>query len=297
MPEATGTLEESKRLYHSLEERLDEALDRFVSVSDTGKGFKRAMEKISEQIASAEKMKMQMTDLALNETIVLADKVESDLEEAEKIAIGAALAAREEEWAGELEAARSSFEKMGAYLKKMKAASEEGEGMELRGASLSFRKNAKLCRERLLKLEEIFASKKHSVYSELRTAKKRVQKLKEEVGAALEGIAKKRLRRKTEETIGEIADFFRKGGAGRIVIDHKHLTLTSKGRHHRMPFTQSVKFALEEMLPIEASPTRLGKGVLILGSYESDGSDTVLRLGERMVAGDTVIYKEKTYRL
>lgn len=297
MPEATGTLAESQRIYASLEGKLDAAFDRFFSVSEGSKDYSRAMEKITSQIDSAEKIRQQMTDLALNETVVLAEKIEGELEEAERLAAGAALAMREEEWAGEIEAAKAIFERMGAHLRKMRTAAEEGEGMELRGANLSFRKNAKLCEKRLAALEEMFASKKHSVFSEVKSAKRRVQKLKSEVGAAFEGLSRKRLRKKTEETKGEIADFFRKGGKGRIVVDHKHLTLTANGHHHRMPFTQSVKFALEELLPIEASPVKLGKGALILGSYESDGKETVLRIGERVVAGDTVIYKEKTYRL
>ncbi len=297
MPEATGTIEGCQRIYSDLEGQLELAFEQFIGAEEKGKEYFFAIERIEGQLASAERISQENSDLALNETVVLADKVEMELASAEKLAAGAALFRREEEWSGHLEDTRTAFENMAACIRKMKAASEEGEATELRGAALSFKRHARLCRKKLEGLQAIFSDTKHPVYSQLRTARKRVKGLRSQVGKAFEGLSRKRLRRKTEETREEIAAFLKKSGSGRIIVDHKHLTLKSGSQSVRIPFTQAVKFALEEIVPIEASLTRLSRGALLLGSYESAAGGAVMRIGERALAGDTIIYREKAYRL
>jgi hypothetical protein len=94
----------------------------------------------------------------------------------------------------------------------------------------------------------------------------------------------------------EIADFMKKAASGKIFVDHKHLTLSSNSHFIRIPLTQSVRFALEEMLPIGDSLAKIGK-VTISGRYEADGGGVALEIGERALAGDSIIYRAKKCRL
>ncbi len=296
MSVATGSVEMCEKAYLDLERELDCALELFVATVEDGHAFHEAMGKVQQQLAHAEKLHDAQNDLELNETVVLADKIEGDLHVVERLTKGAVLSSGEEKIAETLESTRGALERMGTYLKKMKSASGEGEHMEVRSAIISFRKHAKACQQKIGGLHLLMAPKKHHIYSQVNAAKKRVQKLKSGVGAAFENLARKRLKKKTNETKLEIADFMKKAGSGKIFVDHKHLTLSSNSNFIRIPLTQSVRFALEEMAPIGDSLARIGK-VTVSGKYETDGQGVLLRIGERALAGDSIIYREKTCRL
>ncbi|VVC01432.1 Uncharacterised protein [uncultured archaeon] len=65
----------------------------------------------------------------------------------------------------------------------------------------------------------------------------------------------------------------------------------------RISLTQPVWFSLEELAPVSESLSKLGKNTLLFGSYEKGAKGTTLRLGERTVDGDTVVFKERAFRI
>ena len=298
MPAATGSLEACEEAYSTLEKEVDFVLEQFIAAADSGPDFYRAMERVEEQTALARKLLATKTDLELNETTVIAEKIDGELALAERLACGAALAEAQEEWAGEFECAKNSLDSMRLQLRKMKSASGEGETLEARSALLSFRREAASCRGRLSRLKGVLSSRKHSAYSQVRAARQKVRRLKSEAGKAFDRIARARLRRKIAVAKTEISHFVRQFQTARLFVDHKHLTLAGGGKTERMPLTQAVRFALEEIAPVQESLAKLGRnGTVLLGTYERDGYGELLRIGERSVAGDTIIYREKTYRL
>ncbi len=297
MPVATGSVDACESEYAAIERELETSLDSFLSQTIAAHDFFRAMEKIHGQLELAEKMQNARTDLELNETAVIADNLEEELHVAERLALSAVLSETQEEWAGELEDAKRSLESLGAYLKKMKSAARESDTAELRGAMLSFKKHSKSCKTRLVKIQGLLAPKKHPIYSQVRAAKSRVKKLKANVGKVFDSLSRSRLHGQVKATKADIFDFMKKAGSGRFFVDHKHLTLSSQQHTSRVPLTQAIKFALEELMPIQKSLARLGRGALISGRYECGKDGITLRVGERSVAGDSVIYKEKTCRI
>ena len=50
------------------------------------------------------------------------------------------------------------------------------------------------------------------------------------------------------------------------------------------------------MVQIEAALSKLGKrGTMVTATYERGHGGAVLHVGERSVAGDAIVYKEKSY--
>jgi len=285
-------------LYAELDRSTDEVFDQLVGEAANGENFYSSMERVESQLAAAAKMLSSQRDLDLNETSIMADKISAELESAEKYALGAALVESEEAWATELEAAKAILEKLSGRLRKMKHADSEGEALEARSHMLSFRKDAKLCQQKLALIRGIIESRKHPAYSKLRSAKARISLLRASVGKAFDRISKARLRKRIDEAKSEILGILRRFGSARVFVDHKHLTI-SRGSHvERMPLTQSVRFALEEMAPVEKSLAKLGRnGTVLLGEYDKNNGDALLRIGERTVTGDTIIFREKTFKL
>ncbi len=298
MPAAMGAVESCQETYRKLEEEMDAVLERLVSAAESGAGFYRSMERAEEQLASAQKLLARIGDLELNETAVIAEKIEEELAAAEKCAPGAALSESQEEWAGHAEKARDCLDRLSAQMRKMRAAAEGGEPLEVRFAILAFRRDEKACRAHLGKAKAALSVKKHPVYSKLRFAKRKVQLLKLGVASALENIARGRLRKKIAEAREGIEAFLKNSASARLFVDPKHLTLVSGSHKERIPLTQSVRFALEEIAPVGKSLARLGRsGTVLVGYYEKNGNGGVLRIGERTVAGDSVIYHEQSVEL
>ena len=296
MPAATSVVKSCEQAYSQFEADMDSVLDQFISAAQSSADFENSLDKIEEQIAAAKKLLASKSDLELNETIIIAEKTEEELAAAERCAQGAALAETQEDWGAEIEHAKGTLERMSATVRKMKIASEDSEPLEVRSALMAFRRDEKAFTQRLAKLRNALTSKRHSSFGRLKNARKRVAKIKSEVGVAFETLAKRRLRRKTTEAKQAITEFVRKSADCRIFIDAKHLTMVSGRRVERVPLTQSYRFALEELAPISKSFSRLGKnGTVLVGSIERTDKGPVLRIGERSVVGDSIIYREKSY--
>lgn len=296
MPAATSKVADCEKAYAQFEAEMDTVLDQFISAAESSAEFQQSIEKVEEQIAAAKKLLSSKSDLELNETIVIAERTEAELAAAERLAQGAALADTQEDWGGEIEHAKGALERMASTVRKMKIASEESEPLEVRSSMMAFRREEKAFSQRLLKLKTALTSKKHHTFGRLKNAKKRVQMIKSEVGKAFEGLSRKRLRRKTAESKQVITEFMRKDGNGRIFIDAKHLTMISGRRVERVPLTQSFRFALEELAPVSGLFSRLGRnGTVLIGAFEKSDRGPVIRIGERSVVGDSIVYRERKY--
>jgi hypothetical protein len=297
MPVATGTIESCERICSSLEKEVDSVFDAFLAASEGAEEFHGKMGRVEEQLAIAQRMQNADSDLDLNETAVIADKVESELAEAERLALGAALSDTEEEWAGEFEKARGSLAALSQHLKKIKSSSGEHDALGARSSLLTFRRHARSCHMRLMRLKSLLVSRRHHTHAKVDAAKRKVAGLRANVGHAFDRIAKLRLGKKISEAKAEVSSFMKRSGSGRVFLDHKHLTFSTCGRVERVPLTQALRFALQEIVPIEA----IGKAELgsshVVGSYEKTAGGLVLKLGERTLDGDSIVYREKTYRV
>lgn len=298
MPVAAGALESCERIYSSLEKEVDAVFEKFMDAAEGSEEFHGKMGRIEMQLALAAKVESADSDLSLNETSVIADKVSLELAEAEKLALGAALNDTQEEWAQEFESARATLDSLSMHMKKIRSASNEHDALEARSSLLSFRKTAKSCHMSLMKLKSMLTSRKHRTHAKVDAAKRKVSALRSGVGRNFDRLAKLRLHKKIAEAKGEISIFMKKTASGRIFVDHKHLTFSAGQRVERLPLTQAIRFALGEIAPIENYLSRAGKGdSVIVGSYEKVANALVLRLGERTLDGDSIVYKERTYRL
>ncbi len=295
MPAATGAIGTCERMCLALEKEVDSAFEDFVSASESGSDFHASMERIEGQIAAASKLANAVSDFELNETAVLADKIDDELVSVGALALGAVLSDTEEAWATEFERARTSLDALSLHLKKMKSAQGQS---ELRASLLSFRRHSKLCQARLKRLKSIFASKTHPIYSKVAIAKNNLKLIRSGVAKSLEKISRQRLQKSIDTARTELSQFMKRTGSGRIFVDNKHVTFSSEGRTERLLLTQAVRFALEEIAPYDRAFAKVATGgSFITGSYRKDGSGLVLRLGERSIVGDTVIYRERSFRI
>ncbi len=289
MPRATGTAETCKKKLSGLEKETGNALDQFIETAESARDFYASMEKIESSIASAQKLQAAESDLELNEAVVIADRLGDELLTAEKLAQGAALSKSQDNWAAEFEKLRNSLFRMESQVERMKG----GSVLDTRNLAICFRKDAKACEKRVLSLKKVLSSKRNFAHARVRLAKRRVAKLKASVGKVFSKITKKRLKKKIARAKDEISSFMKNGRSGRIFIDHKHLTLSSKETVSRIPMTQAVFFALEEMAPVEKSLPKLGrKGTCIVGRFEQKNKGIDVKVGERSIAGDSIIYRQ-----
>ena len=302
MPRAASVAEICEKTLAELEREADSSLEKFMSAAENGSRFEQTMEKIEGQLAAARKLEQQAKDLELNEAQVIAEKLEGELAHAEKLALGRALLDMEEGWAADFEGVKNSLEMMHAYMRKMKltgrASAHEGSTLEARNALLSFRREAGKCRSVLEKLDGTFSSRKHSAYAKLEAAKRGLKKVRAGVGSAFSKMTKARLRKQIKEARLQIENFFSGTHRAKMFVDHKHLTLQSGAHKVHLPLTQAVRYALEEMVPIEAALSKLGKrGTMVTATYERGRDGAVLHVGERSVAGDAIIYRERSYNV
>lgn len=302
MPRATGgsAAEICEKTLAELTREADLELEKFMAAAEKGRHFGATMEKIEGQLSSVKKLEAAERDLELNEAQVIAEKLEGELAAAEKLATGAGLLECENEWAEQFESVRGSLELMQMHMRKMKpggrGAMRDGASLEAKNTLLSFRREADRCRGWLSELHELFSVKGYPSHKRLNAAKKKLKSVRAGVGKAFSKITKGRLRKKIIEARLQIEQFFEGTHHAKMFVDHKHLTLQSGAHKVHLPLTQAVRFALEEIVPIESALSNLGKrGTVLTATYERSGKGDRMRVGERSVSGDAVIYREKSY--
>ena len=304
MPKATAgyvAVDVCEKTLAELESEADAVFDNLVSAAEAGKNFASVMEKVDSQLSAARKLQAIERDLELNEAAVIADNLEGEIANAEKMATGSSLLEREEEWGAQLEGVHGSIELLRSHMKKIKghgrSSMHDGSALEARGALSSFRREAEKCSASLAGLRSALG-KRGPAHARVESARKRLRAVRAGVGRAFSKISKARLRKKIGEAKAQVLEFFSGTHSAKIFVDPKHLTLQSGAHKVHLPLTQSLRYALEEIAPIERQLAMLGKrGTLLTGTYEKNGIGGTLRIGERFIAGDTVVYREKSYRV
>jgi len=303
MPRATrvegGEIEDCERTLRQLEGEIDTTLDSFITSAEKAQGFRAAIQKIELQLEAAEKLQRAENDLQLNESVIIAEKLEREITYADELATGAAVSETQDEWAEEFESAREALDRMGLKMKKAKVGAASGEAMETRSALLSFRRDSAVCKKKLALLKGFLSDTKNPAYAKVKKAKARLAKLKSSVGTIFSKMARGRLKKRIAEARGEIAAFMQKASTGKVFVDNRHLTLTCEKQVARVPLTEAVGFALVDLAPqMEKSLARVARGeAFLVGTYALEGGERVLRIGERTVAGDAIIYREKSFKV
>ena len=302
MPRATGgsAAEICEKTLAELTSDADSELEKFMSAAEKGRSFEATMEKIEGQLSSVKKLEAAERDLELNEAQVIAEKLEGEIASAEKLATGAGLLECENEWAEQFESVRGALELMQMHMRKIRhggrGAMRDGASLEAKSTLLSFRREAEKCRGWLSELHELFSLRDYPAYTRLNAAKKKLKSVRAGVGKAFSKMTRTRLRKKIIEARVQIEQFFEGAHHAKMFVDHKHLTLQSGAHKVHLPLTQAVMFALEDIVPIESALSNLGKrGTVLTATYERNGKGGRMRVGERFVAGDAVIYREKSY--
>lgn len=296
MPLTRGTVDDCERTLLSLEAEADSALERFVETLEHGRKFHSSLEKIEEQIEIAKRKLSSDSEMELNEASVLAEKLSDELSAVHSMASGAALTEAQDGWSEQFEDVRASLDKLSSQLRKMKAHSHQaGEGAEARILHMNFARESKKCKARLDSLLKSFNARSRH-HTRANAAKRKVELIRASVGKSFSKLTRRKLAKKVSEARAEIESFLKKHKSGRIFVDHKHLTITSNGSRMRVPLTQSVRFSLEDIVPVEKSMAKLGSAVLV-GSFEEENGRQVLRIGERSLVGDSIVFREKSYYL
>ncbi|MCX8196833.1 MAG: hypothetical protein N3G80_00755 [Candidatus Micrarchaeota archaeon] len=304
MPKAVvgGQIQQCYQELEKLEAESGEVIDEFVQAVAKAPKFHSKIEKIEEMIALIEKLQASESDLQLNESIVLAERAEEEILEAQNLALHAALSEKAEEWSEKFEQSKQMLEKMRMHLKKAEAESAEGEALEVALLIAKFRQDAKKCREIHKDLKKALSShKKTKALVKVRKARNRLYSLKSNIGKIVRQIAKKRLSKQIAYMHQKIMETMLQTKGGKVVLDFKNLTITADGTNLRLPLTDAAAFAFCELAPgIEKLVEKAAKGeAIIIGRYRADGASNriILMLGERTAAGDAIVYRQQQFVL
>jgi len=251
------------------------------------------MEKIEDQLHFAQKrIGRAPTDLDLNEAAILAAKVSDELGSLVPSAYGAAVASEARHINSQFRELKLLFGKMRAMSDGMKKKARRTKVQPGKIALLSFTNHAKLCRAKLARLAKLQKNKESRQYGRLFAATAAAGALSTQAEELLLKMAKSRLKGKIGGTKAEIINFMRRAGRGRVFLDHKHLTLRAGHDRLTLPFSPEVKYCLEEMAPVSHWLSNVGKNAVLVGSFEKHNGGAMLRIGERAVVGDSIVYRE-----
>ena len=267
-----------------------------ISSAKAASGFSHSMDKLEDQLARAQaRLARAGTDLELNETAVIAEKISKELAALAPLATGAAITADGIYVAREFRELRSILGKMQDTLDVMAKRSRKTKLPPGKIAILSFSNSAKLCKSKLSRLGKLLTTKDSPAHVRLFEAASEADELRAGVDEALVLMTRSRLKLKIRASKAEILSFIRRTGEGRIFLDHKHLTLRSGKDSISLPFSQATRFCMEDMVPVEKLLDNVGKSAVVIGSFEEHNGGARISIGERAVVGNTIVYREKTF--
>ena len=267
-----------------------------LSSAKASSGFSHSMDRLEDQLGRAQsRLARAGTDMELNETAVIAEKISKELESLSHLATGAAVAAEGIYIAREFRELRAQLVKMQDTLDDMAKRARKTKLPPGKIALLSFSNSAKLCKSKLSRLGRLLTTKDSRAHVRLFEAKSEAEELRAGVDEAMLLMTRSRLKGKIRASKAEIISFIRSTGKGRIFLDHKHLTLRSGKDSISLPFSQVTRFCMEDMLPMEKLLDNLGKSAVVVGSFEEHNGGARISIGERAVVGNTIVYREKTF--
>ena len=293
---AAGQIEALQGTISSLSREVAALRRTLLSSAKAASGFPHSMEKLEDQLGRAQsRLARAGTDLELNESAVVAEKISKELATLAPLATGAAIAADGIYVAREFRELRSILGKMQDTLDEMAKRSRKTKLQPGKIAILSFSNSAKLCKSKLSRLGKLLTTKDSRAHCRLFEAASEADELRAGVDEALSLMTRSRLKLKIRASKAEILSFIRRTGEGRIFLDHKHLTLHSGKDSISIPFSQATRFCMEDMVPVEKLLDNVGKSAVVIGSFEEHNGGARISIGERAVVGNTIVYREKTF--
>jgi hypothetical protein len=254
------------------------------------------MDKLEDQLARAQsRLARAGSDMELNETAVIAEKISKELSTLSPLATGAAVAAEGIYVAREFREIRAQLGKMHDTLDIMAKRARKTKQQIGKIAILSFSNQAKLVKSKLARMGKLLTTKDSRAHVRLFELKSEADELRAGVDEALSLMTRSRLKGKIRASKAEILSFMRRTGAGRIFLDHKHLTLRSGKESISIPFSQATRFCMEDMVPVDRLLDNVGKSAVVIGSFEQHNGGARISIGERAVVGNTIVYREKTF--
>jgi hypothetical protein len=258
-----------------------------------GEGFPRAMEKVEDQLHFAKKrLGRKPSDLDINEAAILAEKVSDELEALVPAAFGASVASESRYIKGEFSEMKKLLGKMRLQLADMEKKEKKSRCKTGKIALLSFTNHARLARAKLLRLSRLQKQKDSREYKRLFSALGDAEGLSVRAEELLIKNTKARLKHKIGDTRTEIMGFMRRAGSGRVFLDHKHLTLRAGADRLTLSFSPEVRYCLEELAPVSHWLNNVGKNAVLVGSFEKHNGGALLKIGERAVVGNSIVYRE-----
>jgi len=293
---AAGQIEALSGTISSLTREAGALRRTLLSSAKASSGFSHSMDNLEDQLGRAQsRLARAGTDLELNETAVIAEKISKELATLAPLATGAAVAADGIYIAREFRELRAQLAKMQDTLDGMAKRSRKTKLPPGKIALLSFSNSVKLCKSKLSRLSKILTTKDSPAHVRLFEAASEAEELRAGVDETLLLMTRSRLKLKIRASKAEILSFIRRTGVGRIFLDHKHLTLRSGKDSISLPFSQVTRFCMEDMLPLEKLLDNVGKSAVVIGSFEEHNGGARISIGERAVVGNTIVYREKTF--
>ncbi len=297
-PKSTSPLDACDRTIRVLSREASAVRRQLSSSARQGEGFSRAIEKIEDQLHFAQRrLGRKPSDLDMNEAAIVAEKVSDELEELVPSSYGAAVASESRYIKREFSELKKLLGKMRLQASEMKKKARKTRCKPGKIAFLSFTNHARLFRAKLARASKMLKSKDSREYRRLISALGEAEGLSVRAEELLLATTKARLKGKIGDTKTEIMGFVRRAGSGRVFLDHKHLTLRSGPDRLTLSFSPEVRYCLEEMAPVSHWLHNIGKNAVLVGSFEQHNSGALLKIGERAVVGNSIVYRECTVML
>ncbi|MBS3069565.1 hypothetical protein J4441_04325 [Candidatus Micrarchaeota archaeon] len=287
-------------LLASLEKEANSLLEAFLQRLESAPHPSSVEEKISRLEGKCEMLALpaKQDEFALNEVLVVAQRLEEELDEASALLPDARLQERQEEWADCFEQVKSGIIALRQQAKVK---------MGAQNARL-FRARAKECRLAIKKLSSmIYGRAQGKMHKRVAKIRQQVRVLKNSAHEAASAAAKRKLALQIGERMGHLYSLLAKSGHGRLIIDSKHMTVKSANGfvHDAVGIDELTHHALEGMLantPLGARLKKLaGSNSMIAATFEAiptpEGIKIKVVAGERVITGDAIVYRPHTFYL
>ncbi len=304
------SLKKCQERLHRLNSRAEGLLDKLVSSLEHEERLSQMSGDIEQLFGRCEALSRieGQSELELNEAVVVADKLEGDLEEIRGVVEGAVVLSNHEKFASQVESLKKLFYRLERKLGDIHEAAEGGYGVvDLLSKFSSFEEDAARAERGILAIERgisIESEKKKSKLSgRMQSARGHILSVRKKAGVAQEKRTLERIRHSIEEKRRRIADFMIGEKSGRMSIDRKHLTMRSQtsGRRVSIEFTEATKYALLGMLgtnPISAKIRKLPENHAVLSAYfEPSPRGSMVRLGEKKVHEEGIVFSSLKYEV
>jgi|GEM_PF-4254191 len=288
----------------SLEKETNDLLEAFLNKLENAQHPSAVEERIAHLEGKCEALMLpsRHDEFALNEILVVADRLEDELKEASGLLPDAYVHEKQEEWAEGFEGLKGNL----LFLREQ-VKNSYSRGMA-QSSQKAFREKVASCRKIIKRLHRMLYGKNAGrMHKRLAKIKQRVRGIKDGVADASKNAAKQRLAAQIGERKEHLYSLLAKSGHGKLIIDSKHFTVKSSNGfvHDAIGIDELTHHALEGMLantPLCARLKKLGgSNSSIAASFETiptpEGIKIKVVAGERVITGDAIVYKPHTFYL